>query len=349
MLHFFDVQSENTRRELYPKLGQYDMEILHNCFREGIIPVVINYDGVFNPKDEKNIKKQKEELKRRFCFLYENAYDLLYVYGSQIQGRMGFNYLDILENAFLGDETITTSQLKTYMKIMSAYSDGVIYVGEDRDNAENAWELLRHLYYYISSRSNKESCNNICELQALDEYFRILRYSNDGIELESGFYFCDADAKKYRYLMAAAEEKISYPSTVEFECGAFVGCFSGTDAVRLSEKEKQELYLKYHDELPWDYTVTCVSDNTLDRPSGSKPCGESFILSEDFIFQSESYNYYCICPNCGYIINVPTIDIARIINKIIYKPETFKKMLLYSELICLDNESSQEYKVLEKK
>lgn len=370
ILDFFDSDSEDKRKRLFPNMDQYNLELLWNYFRKGISPVVIRNGEVINPKSDENIKKQKEELIKRFDFIYENGFELLYTYSCPIQGHLGHNYLKWLEELVLGNIPLEDTYLYKYVKnnkhnpdfmiseVERYQSRGEFYIRNRSvvkgDKSYYAWLLLSHLVYFIRSRKYSNSYNNVKELEALDEYFRILRYSNDGIEWKSGYDLCGEDLMHSLFLVEVDDaDEVSYYDNMEFEGNEFICCFAsdknGENSIRLTEKEKQDIYLSHHDELPWDYIVECKSDDTLDRPDKCVPCGDSFILLEDNLFKGNSDKYYCMCPKCGYIINVPVDDIINVLDKINKRNSSsiFKKMMIYSELQALDRES--ENKVLVKK
>lgn len=85
----------------------------------------------------------------------------------------------------------------------------------------------------------------------------------------------------------------------------------------LTEEEKQDIYLKYHDELPWNLEKICKieeeydflrKDKRLVRPEHTNPCEKSFYINEKEIFVNSNdsiYRYYQLCPHCGYIVNIP--------------------------------------------
>lgn len=371
ILYFFDSESDVKRKRLFPNMDKYNLDKLIKLHQMGISPVVIRNGEVINPKSEDNIKKQKEEFKKRFDFIIENGFELLYTYSCPIQNHLGHNYLKWLEELVLGNKPLEDAYLYNHVKEYSKDKNSLVSEVERYESKEEycirsravvkgdkfyyAWILLSHLVYFIRSRKYSNSYNNLKELETLDEYFRVLRYSNDGIEWKSGFDLRGEDLMHSLFLIDAdEEEEVSYYDSLELDENEFICCFAsdrnGLNDVHFSEKEKQEIYLQYHDELPWDYVVECISDDTLIRPNKTKPCGNSFILKEKDIFGGGIGKYYCMCPKCGYIINIPNKDIFNVIEKVSQRCNYsfFKKMMIYSELLALDRES-EENKVLVKK
>ncbi len=371
ILYFFVDESKERIKRLFPNMDQQNLEKLVDYYKTGISPVVIRNGEVINPKSDDNIKKQKEEFRKRFNFIMDNGFELLYTYSCPIQNHLGYIYLQWLEELVLGNKPLEDTYLFNHVKEykrdpefmiseIERYESRGEYCIKSRavvkgDKYYYAWILLSHLVYFIRSRKYSNSYDNIKELEALDEYFRVLRYSNDGIEWKSGFDLYGEDLMHSLFLIDAEdEEEVSYYDSSEFEGNEFICCFAtdknGLNDVHFSEKEKQEIYLQYHDELPWDYVVDCREDDTLKRPDKTNPCGNSFVLEEKDIFGAGNGKYYCMCPECGYIINIPREDVFNVLDRVSKRCNYsfFKKMMIYSELLALDKESG-ENKVLIKK
>ena len=318
-LYFFDDVEKEPLQKLFPHLTD---EVLNSEYLKiGHRPVVIRNCEIIDPKSEENIIKQKEEFKKRFCFIYENSKELI-EFGCPINKHLGFNFMKWLEHLLLGNVPLEETYLYkkfneekkkeeeqleyTTMRVRHTIWNRARVIG---DRSKETWELLSHLVYYISSRKNVNSYNNRKELEALDEYFRVLRYSNDGIEWTSGYELNGADLMHSLFLFQAEREEIvDYFDTPEFEGNEFISCFASgpTDkgSVRLTEKEKQELYLKYHDELPWDFIVSCSKNEKISLPSVCTPCNNSVLVQENDIFVDDNHDFYCLCDRCGYIIAI---------------------------------------------
>ena len=357
-LYFFDDVEKEPLQKLFPHLTD---EVLNSEYLKiGHRPVVIRNGEIIDPKSEENIIKQKEEFKKRFCFIYENSKELI-EFGCPINKHLGFNFMKWLEHLLLGNVPLEETYLYkkfneekkkeeeqleyTTMRVRHTIWNRARVIG---DRSKETWELLSHLVYYISSRKNVNSYNNRKELEALDEYFRVLRYSNDGIEWTSGYELNGADLMHSLFLFQAEREEIvDYFDTPEFEGNEFISCFASgpTDkgSVRLTEKEKQELYLKYHDELPWDFIVSCIKNEKISLPSVCTPCNNSVLVQENDIFVDDNHDFYCLCDRCGYIIAIQKEGIKsavqkRIIDRCYPKKDLFRKMVIYSELQALDRE-----------
>lgn len=370
ILCFFNRDSLERVKKTFPNMTEENMLVLYDNLKNGNVPIVVKNGTVINPKSDENILKQKEEFKKRFGFIYENSKELI-EFGCPINNHLGFNFMKWLEEALLGNKPLEETELyRLFMKdkkerenevddyttIKSMYYIGSVarVIGE---RSKDMWELLSHLVYYIHSRKDINSYNNEKELEALDEYFRVLRYSNDGVKWVSGYSLESEDLVHALFLFDASEKKmVNYYDNPEFEGNEFLSCFASgptkKDGVCFTEKEKQEIYLKYHDELPWDFSVICRENKELALPDICQPCNKTVLVQENDIFVSEDDGFYCMCDSCGYIIPIQKEGINprvqhRIIDRCYPRGNLFKKMLIYSELQALDREDG--IKVLEKK
>ncbi len=228
----------------------------------------------------------------------------------------------------------------------------------------DSWKLYNIVRSFINEQSgdlkNKEK-----KLSALDEYFRINRYKNDGKLWTSGFSFNFKDMKNCLNYSAVMSKYERAPRRDKKDIGLrksdFVSYIANQDNHYeynfsiLTEEEKQQIYLTYHDELPCDLEISCdleeynssVSESRLTRPDHTEPCGESFCINEDKIFVNPNsivYRYFQVCPHCGYMVNIPNEILSEGVKKRIEErcskdPYLFRKMQLYSELFSLEKSS----------
>ena len=132
-----------------------------------------------------------------------------------------------------------------------------------------------------------------------------------------------------------------------------------------TEDERQEIYLEYHDELPWNLEITCALEEGHEnlprkvrpkRPDNTKPCGNVFYIKEEEIFvnpKEKKYRYYELCPHCGYMVNIPeeilSVGIkARIENKCSQDKNSFRRNYLTSELFVYDKLTRNQEIILKK-
>lgn len=239
------------------------------------------------------------------------------------------------------------------------------------------WELLTILREFINEQSN-DLKNKDKKLTALDEYFRINRYRNDGKLWTSGYLINFKDIKNYSNFSAVLPNPNNErkPSRDKDDIGlkesSFIKYMSNQanhydcNFSILTEQEKQSIYLTFHDELPWDLEKTCeieeeyiplMIETRLARPEHTNPCGKTFQIKEEEIFfdsKDKLYRYYQLCPHCGYIVNIPKEILSegikdRIEARCQKDSNLFRKMYLYSELFSLDKLSSEDQKRLIKK
>ena len=232
------------------------------------------------------------------------------------------------------------------------------------------WEILRLTSDYIEEQSG-DLKNKERKLYILDQYYRILRYKNDGRIYTSGRKLNIHDCNS---LILPLEER--KPLRDKSDIGVSKNSFITTIASAprhednlsiFTENEKQQIYLEYHDELPHDLEIFCELEEengeiALKRPNNTEPCDKYFNIKEEEIFcQPMSYNpimyydrYYQLCPHCGYIVRIPNEILSYGIKKRIQERNKqdrnlFRKMYLYSELFSLDNTSTKGQKRLLKK
>ena len=236
-------------------------------------------------------------------------------------------------------------------------------------NKIGIWRILEKVTDYLEEQSgdlkNKEK-----KLLVIDEYYRIARYKNNGKIYTSGrkLNLHDVDS-----LVIPLHEKV--PARDKLDIGiknnAFIKTISSAPRYEdncsiFTENEKQQIYLDYHDELPYDLEITCLLedeyietmiDTRLNRQKGTTACKNNFIIKESEIFVNPDdslYRYYQVCPNCGYIVNIPKEILSegirqRIETRCSKDENLFRKMYLYSELFHLDKISTSEQKKILKK
>lgn len=355
-----------------------------------------------------DLLRAKQELIRRYKYLYENATFILAPFMREQTEEEYENYLkdlkengwneheisefakekdiylnidiyDIINSLFeeflLSDKKMEKSSL--YQMIESKKNDkdylekvkqGLLLLEKDNKDEEyfktelDIWTILSKVSSYIEEQSG-DLKNKNKKLRVIDEYYRILRYQNNGEIYTSGRKLTLHDCKCLSVCMTETK-----PSRDKKDIGITKNNFitTITDAPYhednrsiFTEKEKQQVYLEYHDELPCDFEINCKleKDNYLERPEHTTFCGENFILKEEEIFvtmNETSHRYYQLCPHCGFIVNVPEDILSEGIKKRIEErcskdEKLFRKMYLYSELFGLDNNSTKEQKRMLKK
>jgi len=329
-----------------------------------------------------------EEMKKRYLFLAENALFLLAPLVREEQNGNSYLandlYLTVLiEKMMFSDDCLEDTEL--FKKVME-YKEDSIYLDFVHDGLEiikkgslttditnvndAVFNILKRVRGYIEGQ--EKGFNKTRKLTILDEYFRIVRYSNDGRVWTSGYELSGDDIK--RNLNGSASDpftdnrvEVTPVSNRGVGFSKFISGFNvkkykgakGYVCFSLSEKDKQEIYLKLHDELPWDLEVECkieepeldsMIDARLVRPESTSPCGLSFKIREGDIFVSRR-GYYHLCGECGFIVKLPPSLMsegikARIDERCSKDKNLFRKMELISELQALDDKSLPHHKVL---
>lgn len=299
------------------------------------------------------------------------------------------NLLADLESFLLGDVPYNESNLyidleskKKNSVFLSEVKDslGLLEVEDDKSiglsfkSQLDIWNVLLKVRDFVNDDAD-DLINRGKKLESLDEYFRISRYKNDGKVWTSGYSlnYIDMINNSLPALPINKRKTKSSKNDSFLKSGEFVSYLSNyynhyTDNLSvLTEREKQDIYLLYHDELPWNLETNCkfddgyyplVLETSLERPQHTKPCGIPFYVKEEEIFIDNNNKFLCryfqLCPHCGYIVNIPKDILSDGIRKRINDncskdPNLFRKKYLYSELFSLDKSSSDEQKILLKK
>lgn len=306
-------------------------------------------------------EEMKNELIHRYKYIYENCKYILLSNVSEkriynklkvVLGGIPDNYLEKLEDFLLGDipycETLFYKELEKNKSEKSFLEE--INSNLEKVNNYNSNQLFEHdkisldlnqllsllIDYFIKKYRYLNSKNS--KIDALGQYFKINNYTNDN-EQES---FINGYGIEYSLDNSKfGNEFIKYLNDINN---------LNDNYCVLTEKEIQEIYLAYHNELPWDLTTECSlesSDLFMKRPKQTEPCHERFRVIKDEIFvnpNKKDKSFYQLCPYCGYINNITDSLLSdEIKNEIITKCKNdkfiFRKMMLYSELYNLDKDN----------
>ena len=315
---------------------------------------------MFNREDYKN------ELIKRFEYIYENSTFILAPYMVEESfrddkfkhlGKLPDYLLIEIEKFLLGDDRMEdiyfykmTEGLKKNKTHLEKVKQGLSLL-EDSDEKLDVKKLLDTVRNFIIEETSSLEIK-AKKLKALDEYYRIYRYSNDGKVWTSGFDINIRDMKNFDYYSGVLSKSYlvtNVGTSDSVRPGKFVnflvreGFKNKDNNSVLTEEEKQRIYLKYHDEMPWDYSIRCTSSSDSNVPEDTDCCGKSFYLSEKAMFKNGD-NYYMLCPNCGYMVNVPSNILPqsvrqRVDERCALDEDLFRRMTLYSELIQLESKA----------
>ncbi len=354
------------------------------------------------------IEEAKEELVRRYQYLYENAQFILapFMYEQNEEEfkktleddfarkyiknpliYLKINRLDNINSLFeeflLSDKPMEKSLLyrfvenkkkdKEYLNKVNAGLKLLEKKNKDEHNEIlktrlSIWNILDSCAEYIEEQS-ENLINKERKLQVIDEYYRILRYKNDGKTYISGRNLDLYDVNSISVNIPTNKRKpCRDKKDIGIKDNSFISVISSSPCYEnnlsiFSEGEKQQIYLQYHDELPCDLLKTCELEEEyidfkietrLKRSENTKPCGKDFTVKEEKIFVNPNgklYRYYQICPHCGYMVNIPNEILSngikqRIENRCSKDNKLFRKICLYSELYSLDKQSNEEQRRL---
>lgn len=352
------------------------------------------------------LEQAKQELVKRYKYLYENATFILapFMYKQTQEELEATNkeynlsikepqiYLEL--NIFEQSNRTIISMFEEFLLSDIKMEDSRLYkfVESNRNNKEylkkvkiglslleeknskrtsfktslTIWDILERVNRYLVEQSS-DFTNKHNKLRVLDEYYRILRYRNNGKIYTSGRKL---DLNDVSSLIIPIHESI--PTRDKKDIGVtknkFITVIANAPHYKdnysiFTEGEKQEIYLQYHDELPHDLTIKCsleeeyietLIDSRLKRPDNTACCDKEFYINETEIFINPDdtlYRYYQLCPHCGYIVNIPKEILSdgikkRIEDRCSKDNNLFRKMYLYSELFSLDSKTPKGHRKL---
>ena len=309
------------------------------------------------------IELYKEELKRRYCYIFENTLYILapYLYrksefSEEIKiSKMDIDLLMIIEEILLSDCSYEKTkgykkleELKNDIKYLKRFNNGLKLFSLNNISL-NCFDVFSQIYEFIDIQDiDLES--KLKKLNIIDEYCRISRYTNDGKIWTSGYRInCkDVVLHKINNLQSnypIKNQKLAYSGIIKNDFIDFITTYN----VTLTEEEKKEIYFKYHDEIPYNTNVFCryEYDSKVLRPDITKPCRNEFRINEEDIFTDGS-SFYQLCPNCGFIVKIDSNLLSqkvkeRILSKMYEKD--YKIAYLTSELIALKKEKNEKIKI----
>ena len=176
-------------------------------------------------------------------------------------------------------------------------------------------KILTIVTDYINEQT-KDSKNKKRKIKVINEYQKIAEYKNEE-DLSENYYW------EISIVMSKNPVKKTMHTKNDFviKSNSFILTIAqapvGEDNNSIfAENEKQAIYLKYHDELPWNLEIACQleeeypglsNEARMIRPENTQPCGNIFYIKEEEVFVNPSkttYRYYQLCPHCGYMVNI---------------------------------------------
>lgn len=341
---------------------------------------------------EKN--KVKEEFIKRYKYIYENSILILlpYIYVESVNGKANINFKKIDELLLLNLELFLLSDIEMensdLYKMIESKKNNIEELEEAKnlikniDNLEiniidnkhydlgniklDDWDILLLVWSFIKKQDAKNKVIQK-EIDVLDSYFEMARYTNDGNIWKGGRYRSPYD--NYNGLHPKEKDTRiidnSIPDNIKMKSmkpGVFVNKifeYKCNDLKFIDEGDKERIYFSLHDELPWNLEIDCCdNESILNSNEYELPkCIKKIRVREDDIFinpDNEIDRYLLICPHCGKIVNVNDNLLSdevklRIEKRCQSDPYLFKKMCLNSELQLLKNISKKFDKSLIKK
>lgn len=309
-----------------------------------------------------NIEIVKEEIIRRYKFIYKNVKWIIGPFKKErvdnekkenlINKNIPEELLKLTWDFLLGDIICFDTELVKYVekrKRDEKYVEVINQENDERNNEELLWELFNSLSIYIlNQRINSKSKKKL--IRALDEYYRILRYENNKTTITDGSEITN-NLKMIKYINLFNKKNDNLIDGKFIDFVANKKNYNLNNQGILTEQDKLQVYLQFHDEIPWNTFVKCDVDNLSpykpDRKrmlNSNKPCGDFFFVDEKMVFidpEEKFYEYYHMCPYCGYIVTLPHSLLSdtvktRIKNQCLQDEYHFRSMMLKAQLKRLD-------------
>ncbi len=219
-------------------------------------------------------------------------------------------------------------------------------------------KILTIVTDYINGQT-RDSKNKKRKIKVINEYQKIAEYKNEEDFSENNY-------REVSIVMSKNQVKKTMHTKNDFgvKSNHFILTIAkapvGEDNNSIfTENEKQAIYLKYHDELPWNLEIACQleekypdlsNEARMIRPDNTQPCGDIFYIKEEEVFVNPSkttYRYYQLCPHCGYMVNIPKEILSegikrRIEDRCNKDDKLLRKKYLYSELFSLEKSSPKK-------
>lgn len=341
-------------------------------------------------------EQAKKELVKRYKYLHENAKFFLALYlveeteeefqeykskykTSRKERRI---YIDLDDNKLRGIEEFLMSDCSMENTLLYIVIEDLKKSEPHKRRVQEALDLIErksktdsplmeqlNLFNILSKygrfleEQSEDLDNKINKLRVLDEYFRLARYRNDGKIYTSGKDLTLHDCPSGISIPLHKPEPYREKSDIGVTRNNFIDAIVDAPYYEynwsiFTEEEKQEIYLKLYDELPYYLNITCdleeeyiqtMIDSRLQRPDNTKPCHEEFRIDIDQIFINPNdtlYRYYQMCPHCGYIVNIPKEILSKRVKQRIEErcsnnPNLFRINYLKSELKALESQMQE--------
>lgn len=291
----------------------------------------------------------KNEMKRRYYYLYENASFLYSCFMreeteeeknkykkmlSQTRSVYDYRALDLnlldsetlylMETIMVGDGKLEETDGYMYLEKLKKdptsklKSTRGLILKEKYNQTDRVFPLYFDLYELLEDvyenihRQSDEYENRSNKLMVIDEYIRIFKKENSYKVWHGGYHLDGSDYIAHDFVptrYSHFEVDLS-PSRPNWDTGVKENDFiTKAKDIRFTEKEKQEIFLKYNDVIPHDLYHTCDAHGLeIERSHYTKPCQRDFSLLKSNMFvvkNNDSYVFFTKCEYCGYLIGIP--------------------------------------------
>lgn len=314
-------------------------------------------------------EKISSEIIWRYKFIYENIeYVMMPFIGYSnitnkndfiINKRIPYELLNLGQDFLLNDAKAEFSEFVKYVERRKRdleYKKKLASTTITQNKESLVWEYFNSIIRLIMINERNMIAREQ-KLKSMDEYYKILNYRNvcDAEILGSKLieqYFKD-ERKKLGNFWSRTKDKVNLRTSDFVKYVSDKRNYDLESQGILTNKERQDIYLTFHDEIAWDTKIKCeVDKNTIYKPRTkhllrqdiNPPCGEEFYLVESRMFINPKElcsDYYQSCPKCGYVVNVPQTLLPeevkrRIEERCLNYEYEFSTMLLSAELRSLD-------------
>lgn len=251
------------------KINSYSQEpIILFDESQNIIPLVNGYQEVLKTMTK---EQAKTELLKRYVYLYQN---ILFILAPHIK-IIPFNKfptVKISKNIITLIEEFLFSELKMEETNFYQFNEGLKNSHEHLLIVKRGSKIIKHyeivyqkkiiigifdLLNEVANFLEESQPKNQEKLLVLDEYYRLARYKNDGLIRISGRHpnICNTNFTPSKNTKLTNNNKF-IKSILNIEKNK-------NNQSIFTEKEKQNIYLKFNDELPWDKEVPSEEKNLL--------------------------------------------------------------------------------------
>lgn len=322
----------------------------------------------------------KDEVYERTGFRPSKKY--LYCPDITLKNYRGLTVLEILEDYMLGYDTQNSSDLEKIIASIKKNPDiNIDYVlrhfNQDESNIgfskfDEAMKILIDLVYsFVKAQKSfgvKEASKTThgyqiqgkekipdyvldCKLDALERYYSILEFRNS---YEDSSYRFERGMKSLNFSTGFYDRKVLFRFSLvgknKFINALAITRYSLGEVIHIKPQFKEEIYFKFHDEIPRYHNAIC---NSIHGVNGG--CNTEFFPKEEDIFYLDK-KFIALCPCCGSRVSTGVLSRnhkskieARIKKRCMDDKDLDRKVSILSELISIGGTDYNKGKVKVKK